>query len=351
MFAKRTREAFPYKRILVTGGAGFIGANFILYMLKKYSQLEIVNLDKLTYAGNLENLLPIEKDERYRFVCGDICCHKTVSLAMEGCDAVVHLAAESHVDRSISGPAIFVETNVVGTQILLDVAKNKKVKRFHHVSTDEVFGSLKLDDNNKFSETTPYNPRSPYSASKAASDHLVRAYHDTYGLPITISNCTNNYGPYHFPEKIIPLFITNALQNKPLPIYGSGEAIRDYLFVTDHCLAIDLILKKGKSGETYCISGNNEKSAVSLADTILEMLGKDASLKTFVKDREGHDMHYAMDHSKITRKLGWNPNISFEDGISKTIKWYKENEDWWKKILSKEYLDSNRAQANREKKI
>ena len=336
-------------KILVTGGAGFIGSNFILYMIKKYPDYKIVNLDKLTYAGNLENLKSIEKNQNYKFIQGDICDRKAVEKAIKNVDIVVHFAAETHVDRSITGPAVFIETNIVGTQVLLDVAKEKGVKRFHYVSTDEVFGALPLNQpKKKFSESTLYNPHSPYSASKAASDHLVRAYHDTYGMDITISNCSNNYGPYHFPEKVIPLFITNAMQDKPLPIYGKGLAVRDYLYVTDHCAAIDTIIHKGKSGQTYCIGGDSEKNGIEVADTILKALGKLKSLKTFVEDRKGHDMRYAIDHSKITAELGWKPSVDFDQGIKKTVEWYETNNDWWKRIISKEYLDTNRAQANRK---
>ena len=334
-------------RILVTGGAGFIGSNFILHMMEKYPDYEIVNLDKLTYAGNLSNLKEVENNPKYRFVHGDICDEKTVREAMEGCDFVVHFAAESHVDRSITGPAIFVKTNVIGTQVLLDVARDLKIKRFHHVSTDEVFGALPLDKPEiKFNELTPYSPRSPYSASKASSDHLVRAYNETYGLPITISNCSNNYGPFHFPEKVIPLFIINAFRDLPLPIYGEGKAVRDYLFVTDHCIAIDLILHRGKIGETYCVGGDSEKNGLEVADTILKILDKPESLKTFVEDRKGHDMRYSIDHTKITNELGWKPSVSFEEGMIKTINWYRHNEEWWQQIISKEYLDTNRAKAN-----
>jgi len=336
-------------KILVTGGAGFIGSNFILHMMNKYPDYQIVNLDKLTYAGNLENLKTVENNPNYTFIHGDICDRETVEKAMDGCDMVAHFAAESHVDRSITGPAIFVETNVVGTQVLLDVAKENKIERFHHVSTDEVFGTLPLDNlEEKFNENTPYQPHSPYSASKAGSDHIVRAYFDTYGLPVTISNCTNNYGPLHFPEKAIPLFITNAMKDKPLPIYGSGKAIRDYLFVTDHCEAIDSIMHKGKDGETYCVGGDSEKNGIEVADTILRLLGKPESLKTFVEDRKGHDMRYAMDYSKITNELGWKPSVTFDEGIQNTIDWYKANSGWWERIVSGEYLDSNRDQANKQ---
>lgn len=334
-------------KILVTGGAGFIGSNFILYMLEKYPDYKIVNLDILTYAGNLENLKTVKNNQNYIFIKGDICNRADVEKAMDSCDWVVHFAAESHVDRSITGPGIFVETNVIGTQVLLDLAKEKNIKRFHHVSTDEVFGSLSLDNPEiKFNEATPYAPHSPYSASKAGADHLVRAYHDTFGLPVTISNCTNNYGPYHFPEKVIPLFITNIIENKPLPIYGTGKAIRDYLYVTDHCNAIDLILHRGKVGETYCIGGDSEKNGNELADTILKLMKKPITFKTYVEDRKGHDMRYAIDHSKITKELGWKPSVSFEEGIRMTIDWYRKNDDWWRNIISGEYLDVHRKAMN-----
>ena len=323
-------------KILVTGGAGFIGSNFILYMMKKYPDYKIVNLDNLTYAGNLENLRLVEKNKNYKFIKGNICDKKIVKNAMKGCDIVVHFAAESHVDNSITDPESFIYTNIVGTSVLLEVAKDLKIKRFHHVSTDEVFGTLPLKDKSKkFTEETPYSPRSPYSASKASSDHLVRAYIETYGFPATISNCTNNYGPFQFPEKIIPLFIINSLQDKPLPIYGKGHAVRDYLYVEDHCRALDIILHKGKLGETYCIGGNAEKDGNQIADTILKNLKKPKNLKKFVTDRQGHDMRYAMDYSKITRELKWGPSVKFEDGIAQTIKWYKENKLWWKKLQKK----------------
>ncbi|MEI6144261.1 MAG: dTDP-glucose 4,6-dehydratase [Candidatus Berkelbacteria bacterium] len=334
-------------KILVTGGAGFIGSNFVLYMMEKYPDYLFVNLDSLTYAGNLENLQSIENNSRYEFIQGSICDREKVEKAMNGCDMVVHFAAESHVDRSITGPAVFVETNVIGTQVLLDVAKEKNIKRFHHVSTDEVFGALPLDKPDlKFDETTIYNPHSPYSASKAGSDHLVRAYHDTFGLDVTISNCSNNYGPLQFPEKVIPLFITNAFQDRNLPIYGTGKAVRDYLYVTDHCSAIDVIIHKGKSGETYCIGGDSERNGLEVAAAILDATKKPESLKTFVEDRKGHDMRYAIDHKKITDDLGWQPSVTFEEGIKKTADWYLENEEWWKRIISKEYLDTNRKESN-----
>lgn len=313
-------------KILVTGGAGFIGSNFILYMMEKYPDYKIVNLDKLTYAGNLENLKSIENNQNYTFIHGDICDKEVVKEGMKGCNVVVHFAAESHVDRSISDPSEFIKTNVLGTGVLLAVAMELGIERFHHISTDEVFGTLSLDNlKEKFNEQTPYSPRSPYAASKASSDHLVRAYIETYNFPATISNCTNNYGPFQFPEKIIPLFIKNALEDKPLPIYGEGRAIRDYLYVTDHCKALDLILHKGKIGETYCIGGDSEKNGLEIADTILESLSKPKDFKTFVEDRKGHDMRYAMNHSKITRELGWEPSVTFEEGIQKTIHWYQVN--------------------------
>ena len=337
-------------KLLITGGAGFIGSNFILYMMEKYPEYSFVNLDKLTYAGNLETLKSVEKSPNYTFIHGDICNREDVEKAMKGVDVVVHFAAESHVDRSITGPAVFVQTNVIGTQTLLDVAKENNVQRFHHVSTDEVFGSLELDNLEvKFTEDTPYNPHSPYSASKAGSDHLVRAYHDTYGLPITISNCTNNYGPYQFPEKVIPLFITNAMNDKPLPIYGSGLAIRDYIFVTDHCAGIDLIIHKGRVGETYCLGGHAEKNGLEVADTILKVVDKPETLKTFVADRKGHDMHYAIEDTKIRTELGYKPSVDFEEGIRQTIEWYKNNQDWVQKIVSGEYLDATRAKENEAK--
>lgn len=334
-------------KLLVTGGAGFIGGNFVLYMLKKHQEIEIVNLDALTYAGNLETLKSVEKDPRYTFVHGDITDPEAVEKAIKGVDTVVHFAAESHVDRSILEPAAFVKTNVVGTQVLLDAALKAGVKRFHHVSTDEVFGTLPLDPAKKFDENTPYDPHSPYSASKAASDHLVRAYGDTYGLPYTISNCTNNYGPYHFPEKLIPLAITNLMEGKKVPVYGDGMQIRDWLYVEDHCEAIDLILEKGKIGETYCIGGLTEDIPnIEVVKQILQIMGKDESSIEYVKDRPGHDVRYAVDWSKINRELGWSPKHPFEQRLKDTIEWYKKNEDWWEKVKSGEYQDYYKKQYN-----
>lgn len=317
-------------KILVTGGAGFIGSNFIHYILNKYPNYEIINLDLLTYAGNLENLKEFESNPRYTFIKGDICNSELIEKITENIDIIVHFAAESHVDRSILSPEAFIRTNVIGTYTLLEAAKKRNL-RFHHVSTDEVFGSLGADSE-PFNENTPYDPRSPYSASKASSDHLVRAYFHTYNLPITISNCSNNYGPYHFPEKLIPLIVTNILEGKKIPIYGDGKNVRDWLYVKDHCSAIDSIIHNGKIGQTYCVGGNGEKANIEIARTILKILDKDENLIEYVEDRKGHDKRYAINFSKIKNELGWEPQTSFEEGIQKTIKWFQENEDWWKKL-------------------
>ena len=320
-------------KLLVTGGAGFIGANFILYWLEKYPDDYIVNFDKLTYAGNLESLKSVADNPRYSFVKGDICEASAVDPLVTECDVIVHFAAESHVDRSISGPAVFVKTNVIGTQVLLDAAVKHK-KRFHHISTDEVFGSLSLDSTEKFNESTRYDPHSPYSASKASSDHFVRAYHMTYGLPVTISNCSNNYGPFMFPEKFIPLTIINAMQNKKVPVYGDGLYVRDWLYVTDHCRAVDMIIQQGTIGETYCIGGlTDDINNLSVVKKILHIMGKDESLIEFVKDRPGHDRRYAVDWSKMKRDLGWAPAHDFDTYLEKTVEWYRNNEGWWKKIV------------------
>lgn len=325
-------------KILVTGGAGFIGANFVLYMLAKYTDVEIVNLDALTYAGNLENLKDAEGKKNYKFIKGDITDPKAVAEAMKGCDTVVHFAAESHVDRSILTPAIFIKTNVLGTQILLDAALKEGVKRFHHVSTDEVYGALPLDTEDKFREDTPYDPHSPYSASKAASDHLVRAYGDTFDLPFTISNCSNNYGPYQFPEKLIPLAIANLDEGKKIPVYGDGLYVRDWLYVTDHCEAIDRILQKGKEGETYLIGGLTEDVPnIDLIKMILRIMGKNEDSLEYVKDRPAHDRRYAVDWTKINKELGWKPRHGFEQGIKDTVDWYLSNKEWWQSIRSGEY--------------
>lgn len=325
-------------KLLVTGGAGFIGSNFILYWLKNYPEDEIVNLDNLTYAGNLENLKEVEKNPKYQFVHGDICDLNSVDRAMMGVDMVVHFAAESHVDRSILKPSDFVVTNVIGTQVLLDAAIKHKIKHFHHISTDEVYGSLNLDDKSKFTERSNYDPKSPYSASKAGSDHLVRAYHATYGLPITITNCSNNFGPYQFPEKFISLAITNILEDKKVPVYGDGLYVRDWLYVADHCRAIDLVLNKGKVGQTYLVGGmTKDVSNLEVIKKILKIMGKDEGFIDYVKDRPGHDRRYAVDWSKIQNELGWKPLHDFDEWLEKTVKWYKENEKWWRDVKDGSY--------------
>ena len=319
-------------KLLVTGGAGFIGSNFIIYWLKNHPEDSVLNLDLLTYAGNLENLREVESHPNYQFVRGNIGDQELVTkLAEQNIDAIVHFAAESHVDRSIKNAAVFVETNVLGTHNLLEVAKEKNI-RFHHVSTDEVYGSLDLGSNEKFTEDTPYDPRSPYSASKASSDHLVRAYFHTHNLPITISNCSNNYGPFQFPEKLIPFFATNLIEGKKVPLYGKGLNVRDWLYVEDHCRAIDLILNQGKMGETYCIGGDSEKSNIDIAKAILQNFGKGEEMIEYVEDRKGHDLRYAIDFSKIKEELGWKPTVDFQAGLEKTLDWYRKNEAWWKKL-------------------
>jgi dTDP-glucose 4,6-dehydratase len=318
-------------KILVTGGAGFIGSNFIHYWLDKYQDDQIINLDLLTYAGNLDNLKSLENNPKYSFIHGDIADPEIVKEAMKGVSAVVHFAAESHVDRSIVDSSAFMRTNVEGTRVLLEEARRLGGIRFHHVSTDEVFGTLAFDEK-RFSETTPYDPRSPYSASKAASDHLVRAYFHTHNLPITISNCSNNYGPYQYPEKLIPLFVTNLIEGKKLPVYGQGQNVRDWIYVDDHNRGVDLILKKGRIGETYCLGGNGERSNLEITQEILKIMDKGEEMIEYVKDRPGHDLRYAIDFSKIKEELSWEPLFSFEDGLEKTISWYRENEDWWRKL-------------------
>ncbi len=324
------------KTILVTGGAGFIGSNFVHYMLQTHPY-RIINLDKLTYAGNLENLSDVESHPNYTFIKGDICDRLLIEkiFTEEKVDTVVNFAAESHVDRSILGARVFVETNVLGTQTLLDAAKTFRVEKFLQVSTDEVYGTL--GETGYFTEETPLAPNSPYSASKAGADFLVRAYHETFKLPTIITRCSNNYGPYQFPEKLIPLMIANALNDKPLPVYGDGLNVRDWLYVEDHCRAIDIVLHKGKFGDVYNIGGHNEKRNIDIVKLILHKLGKPESLITFVKDRPGHDRRYAIDAGKIERELGWKPQETFETGIEKTIQWYLENRNWWERILSGEY--------------
>lgn len=326
--------------IIVTGGAGFIGSNFIFHMLKNHPEDRIICLDKLTYAGNLSTLAPIMDNPSFRFVKLDICDRDGVYRLFEEehPDIVVNFAAESHVDRSILNPEIFLETNIIGTSVLMDACRKYGIKRYHQVSTDEVYGDLPLDRPDLFfTETTPIHTSSPYSSSKAGADLLVLAYHRTYGLPVTISRCSNNYGPYHFPEKLIPLMIINALHDKPLPVYGDGLNVRDWLYVEDHCRAIDLILQKGRVGGVYNVGGHNEMRNIDIVKLICKELGKPESLITFVKDRKGHDRRYAIDPAKIHKELGWLPETKFADGIKKTIKWYLENQDWWEKIVSGEY--------------
>ena len=320
------------KNILVTGGAGFIGSNFVRYMLNKHKDYKILNLDLLTYAGNIKNLDDIKDNPNYLFVKGDIADNKLVDKIVSDnkIDVIINFAAESHVDRSITNPDIFVKTNVLGTQNLLEVAKKYKIEKFFQISTDEVYGSL--GKTGFFTEKTPLSPNSPYSASKASADLLVMAYHHTFGLNVNITRCSNNYGPYQFPEKLIPLFITNALDNKQVPLYGDGLNIRDWLFVEDHCSAIDTVLHKGKNGEIYNVGGNNEKTNKYITDTILKYLGKDSSLIKYVSDRLGHDRRYAIDATKIKEELGWQPKYKFEQAIEKTIEWYLNNKSWWQPL-------------------
>lgn len=345
------------KTILITGGAGFIGSHLIRLFVNKYPNYNIINLDKLTYAGNLANLTDIENASNYEFIKGDIVDGDFIQGLFEEntIDAVIHLAAESHVDRSISNPMEFIQTNIVGTVNLLNAAKRSwkdkmEGKLFYHISTDEVYGSL--GETGLFTETTAYDPHSPYSASKASSDHLVRSYHDTFGLPIVISNCSNNYGSYQFPEKLIPLFIHNIKNNKPLPVYGKGENVRDWLYVEDHTAAIDLIFHKGRNGETYNIGGNNEWTNIDLIRVVCKTMdkklnrdeGSSEQLITFVKDRAGHDMRYAIDSSKLQTELNWKPSLQFEEGIEKTINWYLENEDWLSNVTTGDYLNYYKEQ-------
>ncbi|HET6784976.1 MAG TPA: dTDP-glucose 4,6-dehydratase [Erysipelotrichaceae bacterium] len=327
-------------KILVTGGAGFIGGNFVLYMVNQYPDDMIVNLDALTYAGNLETLKSVEHKTNYKFVKGDIADRTFINQLFEDekFDWVVNFAAESHVDRSIVNPGIFVETNVLGTQVLLDASRKYSVKRYHQVSTDEVYGDLPLDRKDLFfTEETPLHTSSPYSASKAGADLLCLAYFRTFNSPVTISRCSNNYGPYHFPEKLIPLMISRALNNQTLPVYGKGENVRDWLHVYDHCVAIDLILRKGKVGEVYNIGGHNERTNLEVVQTILHELNKPESLIQYVTDRKGHDLRYAIDPTKIETELGWKAEYTFDTGIKQTIEWYLNNKTWWENILSGEY--------------
>ena len=328
--------------IIVTGGAGFIGSNFVYYLLEKHPEDRVICYDALTYAGDLETLAEAEKNGNFKFIRGDIANRAMVYRMFEAekPDIVVNFAAESHVDRSIHQPEIFLRTNVFGTQVLLDACRKFDVKRFHQVSTDEVYGDLPLDRPDLFfTETTNLNTSSPYSASKAGADLLVHAYHRTYGVPVTISRCSNNYGPYHFPEKLIPLMIINALHDKKLPVYGKGENVRDWLYVEDHCAAIDLILRKGRVGETYNIGGHNERRNIDVVRTILKELGKPGSLIEYVEDRKGHDRRYAIDPTKIHEELGWEPATKFDEGIKRTIQWYLANKSWWEDIVSGEYKE------------
>lgn len=337
-------------KIIVTGGAGFIGGNFVHYMLEKYKNYTIICLDALTYAGNLETLEDVKDNSHFKFYKADIADRNAVYeiFEKEKPDMVVNFAAESHVDRSIENPSIFLQTNILGTGVLMDACRKYGIERYHQVSTDEVYGDLPLDRPDLFfTETTPLHTSSPYSASKASADLLVQAYHRTYKLPVTISRCSNNYGPYHFPEKLIPLMITNALYDKELPVYGKGENVRDWLYVEDHCSAIDLIIHKGKVGEVYNIGGHNEKTNLEVVKIILKELNKSESLIKYVTDRPGHDMRYAIDPSKIHSELGWLPETKFVDGISKTIKWYLDNKKWWQNILSGEYKKYNELHSNR----
>jgi dTDP-glucose 4,6-dehydratase len=316
--------------LLVTGGAGFIGSNFIHYWMKKHPNDKICNLDLLTYAGNLKSLADSENDPNYEFINGDICDREIVDELAGKCDIVVHFAAESHVDRSINDCGDFIRTNVEGTRVILEAVKKHNI-RFHHISTDEVFGHLSLNDP-PFNEQTPYDPRSPYSASKAGSDHLVRAFCHTYGIQATISNCTNNYGPFQFPEKLIPLFITNILEEKKVPVYGKGENIRDWIHVDDHNAGVEKIILEGKIGETYCLGGQNEMNNMEPTKILLKLMGKGEEMIEYVADRPGHDLRYAMDISKSKKELGWTPKTDFSEGLKQTIDWYEKNEGWWKNL-------------------
>lgn len=324
-------------KILITGGAGFIGSNFVKYINDKYPDYEIVNFDLLTYCGNLENLKGIEFNDNYSFVKGNISDKDLVSDTIKDCDYIVNFAAESHVDRSIKDPEIFIKSNVLGTQVLLNAALNEGIEKYVQISTDEVYGSL--GQTGYFTEETPLQPNSPYSASKASGDLITRAYYQTFEMPVNITRCSNNYGPYQFPEKLIPLMISNALENKDLPVYGDGKNIRDWLHVYDHCTAIDLVLHDGKPGEVYNIGGNNEKRNIEIVKLILKYLDKDDSLIKFVDDRLGHDRRYAIDSTKIQEELGWKPKYTFETGIKETIEWYLENQDWMEQVKSGEYQE------------
>jgi len=331
-------------KLLITGGLGFIGSNFIRYIMNKYPEYKVINYDKMTYAGNPENLRDIEKDPHYKFVRGCVTDEKMVNEVVSGekPDVIIHFAAESHVDRSIHGSLDFMQTNVLGTRVMLEAAKNYKIERFIYISTDEVYGDIEVG---KFKEDDPFRPNSPYSASKAAADLLARAYFRTYGVPVLITRSSNNFGPYQYPEKLIPLFITNILEGKKVPLYGDGLNVRDWLYVLDNCAGIDMILHRGKDGEAYNIGGDNEKTNREITEIILKELGKDESWIEYVKDRPGHDRRYALDSTKI-KKLGWEPKYDFETAIKEKINWYKNNIDWWRKIKSGEYLEFYKKQYN-----
>lgn len=335
-------------KILVTGGAGFIGSNFVHYWLNRHPEDFIINLDALTYAGCRDSLNDLNENPNHQFVQGNICDTKLVDQLMSEVNIVVHFAAESHVDRSILNPGIFLETNVMGTYTLLESAVKHKISRFHHISTDEVFGSLELGGSDAFSEATPYDPRSPYSASKAGSDHLVRAYAETYGLQVSITNCSNNYGENQFPEKLIPLAITNLMDEKPVPIYGNGLQVRDWLYVQDHCEAIELVLGSDRNDETYLVGGLTEDIPnIEVVKSILKLMGKPDDMIEFVKDRSGHDQRYSVNWQKINHDLGWEPSVSFEEGLERTIAWYQNNQDWWRPLKEKasSFFDKNYQKA------
>lgn len=332
------------KTLLITGGAGFIGGNFVHYWLKNHPEDKIINLDLLTYAGNLKTLTSIENNPNYKFIQGDIRDNVLVDKIMADVDIVVHFAAESHVDRSIKDPGIFLETNIMGTHVLIEAALKHKIKHFHHISTDEVFGALALNSQEKFNQDTPYNPHSPYSASKAASDHLVRAYGTTFGLPYTITNCSNNYGEYQFPEKFIPVMIANLIDGKKIPVYGDGLYVRDWLYVYDHCTAIDKVLSGGKLGETYLVGGmTKDVPNIEISKMVINIMGKSEDMIEYVTDRPGHDRRYAVDWTKIESELGWKPSVTLEEGLRKTVEWYQENEAWWRPLQesNKEYFDEH----------
>lgn len=344
-----SEHSHPTQTLLVTGGAGFIGSNFCYYWHEQHPEDKIIILDALTYAGNRESLKGLEQSPQVSFVHGNITDEQIVDQLMADASIVVHFAAETHVDRSIKQPDLFLQSNVMGTHVLLRSAVKHQIKRFHHISTDEVFGTLSLNESTAFSESTPYAPRSPYAASKAASDHLVRAYAETYGLPITITNCSNNYGPFQFPEKLLPLAITNLMEGRPVPIYGQGNQIRDWLFVKDHCRAIESVLEHGAVGETYLVGGlSKDVTNLELIKMVLRLMRKDESNIAFVADRPGHDQKYRVDWSKIHRELDWKPEVSLEEGLQRTIDWYTQNQSWWKPLVEKnqEYFSSQYQTSN-----